>query len=76
MTIRMRHTRGHSQNRRSHHGLKETGFSKCDSCGAPHKRHIVCENCGMYRGRQVIDIAKKKAKAEERAKKKTQEQSK
>lgn len=56
MSVRMRHTRGHTGNRRSHHGLKEPRLSTCSGCGAEHKRHTVCMNCGSYRGRQVIDV--------------------
>lgn len=52
----MRHTKGHTGNRRSHHALEEARFSKCPSCGAEHVRHQVCTSCGMYRGRVVIDV--------------------
>lgn len=31
-------------------------------------RHKVCENCGQYRGRIVIDVAAKLAKKEKKAK--------
>ena len=67
MVIRMRHTRAHTRNRRSHHALEAMRLSKCAKCGAPHLRHRVCLNCGTYRGRPVINVA---AKALKRAKKK------
>lgn len=56
MTVRMRHTKGHTGNRRGHHALDEARFSKCVSCGAEHIRHQMCPSCGMYRGRQVVDV--------------------
>jgi len=52
----MRHTKGHTGNRRSHHGLNEPRFSKCPECGAEHLRHTACMSCGTYRGRAVIDV--------------------
>lgn len=81
MTVRMRHTRSHTGNRRSHHALKEPRLSLCPDCKAPTKRHSVCLSCGRYRGRVVIDIAAKvekkqaktKAKREARNKEATKE---
>lgn len=68
MSVRMRHTRAHTGNRRSHHGLTAPRLSKCTNCSASHLRHRACSNCGMYRGKQVIDVV---AKAEKKAAKKT-----
>jgi large subunit ribosomal protein L32 len=55
MTVRMRHTVGHTGNRRSHHALKEPRLSTCASCGSKHIRHQACPVCGIYRGRTVVD---------------------
>ena len=62
MVVRMRHTRAHTRNRRSHHALSGKSFSKCVDCGAQHLSHHVCMTCGKYRGRVVIDVLAKKAK--------------
>ncbi len=59
MVVRMRHTRAHTANRRSHHALKGQRFSKCVKCGAQHLRHRICMNCGTYKGREVIDVMAK-----------------
>lgn len=78
MVVRMRHTRAHTANRRSHHGLKGSRFVACKDCGAQHLMHRVCTTCGKYRGRLVIDVLKKtvkkakKAEAKREAKKETQ----
>ncbi len=56
MSSRMRVTKGHSNNRRSHHALTAVRLSDCSSCGAKHERHKVCLECGMYRGKQVMEI--------------------
>jgi len=66
MVNRMRATRAHRDNRRSHHALDEARFSKCGHCGAQHKSHTVCMKCGYYNGRQVLNLA---AKAEKKLKK-------
>lgn len=62
MVIRMRHTRAHTGNRRSHHALKSAAFSKCTNCSALRHPHTVCVACGYYRGRKVIDVVKKAEK--------------
>lgn len=73
MSVRMRHTSGHTGNRRSHHAIKEPRLSSCADCGSAHLRHRVCVNCGRYRGRMVIDVAAKAIKKEKKAKAKQQE---
>ena len=58
MVVRMRHTRAHTANRRSHHALVATTLAKCE-CGAVRVSHRACAECGRYRGRVVIDVAAK-----------------
>ncbi len=69
MVIRMRHTRAHTGNRRSHHALTALKFTKCSNCNQAKETHKVCTNCGFYRGRLVVDVVKKAEKKQ--AKKKT-----
>jgi len=67
MSARMRVTRAHTGNRRSHHALKEPRLSTCAKCNAQHLRHRMCPVCGNYRGREVVDVvAKTTARAERR----------
>ena len=66
MSVRMRHTHEHTANRRSHHALKEPRLSTCKDCGEKHVRHHMCDSCGRYRGRVVVDVAAKAAKKAER----------
>ncbi len=68
MSVRMRHTRAHTANRRSHHALTEPRLSACVKCGTLHMRHRMCAQCGSYKGREVVDILKKVEKKEERKK--------
>jgi large subunit ribosomal protein L32 len=70
MTIRMRHTKSHTKNRRSHHGLKRIIFAICEKCGETKLPHRVCQNCGTYSKRPVIDVLKKLTKKEKKKKEK------
>ena len=60
MVIRMRHTRSHTANRRSHHALKAPALAVCKNCNATHRPHHMCLECGYYNGRQVMDLKAKK----------------
>jgi large subunit ribosomal protein L32 len=66
----MRHTKGHTRNRRSHHSRKKTVFSVCEKCGEFKISHRVCAVCGTYSKRPVIDVLKKLTKKEKKAKEK------
>ena len=60
MVIRMRHTRGHTANRRSHHALKAPTLSACQNCQALHRPHHMCLDCGFYNGKMIVDMKAKK----------------
>ncbi len=67
MVIRMRHTRAHTKNRRSHHALKANAITTDKKTKSSTLRHRVDPDTGMYRGRQVIDVVKKVAKKAKKA---------
>jgi ribosomal protein L32 len=64
MSIRMRHTRAHTKNRRSHHALSEPAVSNESKDGA-HLRHRVSPVTGKYKGEQVLEVNKKEKKVED-----------
>lgn len=66
MVIRMRHTRAHTANRRSHHALKTPNLATCSNCEAKHRPHHMCPDCGFYKGRMVMDLKAKKEAREAR----------
>ncbi len=76
MVVRMRHTRSHTKNRRSHHALDDSKFVKCDNCSALKKSHTVCSSCGHYRGKKVLDLVKKAEKKQKKQKAKKAEEGK
>jgi len=66
----MRHTKGKRNRVRSHHALKPMRFGVCTHCKQPTPPHTICQNCGYYKGRQVIDVLAKLDKKERKKKEK------
>jgi large subunit ribosomal protein L32 len=64
----MRHTRGHTNNRRSHHALKNLKVVKDKETGNLRLPHRIDEVTGMYRGKQIFS-PKAKTKSEKTGKK-------
>ncbi len=50
--------------------MKKTGLSVCSKCGEYKLPHRVCQNCGTYNERPVIDVLKKLTKKEKKKKEK------
>lgn len=59
MVNHMRHTRGHTRNRRSHHALSAISLSLCSNCGQPNPTHTMCKNCGYFKGKMIINMTAK-----------------
>lgn len=68
MVVRMRSTRSHTKNRRSHHALTK-GRLTTSKEGAVHPRHKALLDGSPYRGRSVMDISTKRATRTTKAKK-------
>ena len=56
--------KGRRNKRRMHLYLEKPSSVKCPKCGKPVLPHIVCWNCGYYKGVEVIDVLKKLTKKE------------
>jgi large subunit ribosomal protein L32 len=69
MTVRMRATRSHTGNRRSHHAIKVTSIGICSECKKPKMKHRACVNCGKYDGKSIINVHSKIEKKAKKAKK-------
>lgn len=59
----MRHTRGHTGNRRSHHALKNRVVVTDKESGALRLPHHIDETTGMYRGKLIAPPKEKRAKS-------------
>jgi large subunit ribosomal protein L32 len=52
-----RTSRSRRNMRRAHDALKFTAaVETCPSCGELKLRHHLCEACGTYRGRSVVEV--------------------
>ncbi|PIQ68384.1 MAG: 50S ribosomal protein L32 [Candidatus Taylorbacteria bacterium CG11_big_fil_rev_8_21_14_0_20_46_11] len=71
MVVRMRSTKSHRNNRRSHFALIAPSISKCESCSKPRLSHGMCLSCGKYRGRVVVNM---QAKLDKKLKKKAEKE--
>jgi len=67
---KQRKTKGRRNQRRSHIYLKEPKLIRCSKCGKPVLPHTVCQNCGYYKGEEIIDVMKKLTKKEKKKKEK------
>lgn len=67
MSVRMRHTRSHTRNRRSHHALASTNVVTDKETGNLRLPHRLDEKSGTYRGMQIV--TKKEVKKKEKVSK-------
>lgn len=67
---KQRKTSSRRDNRRSHHALSKSAVHSCPKCGNPKQPHNMCENCGTYKGREVVDVLAKLEKRERKQKEK------
>ena len=66
MVVRMRHTRAHTANRRSHHHVDGPRLTECSKCKSSHVKHHACGVCGTYRGKEVLNVMKEVEKKTKR----------
>ncbi|MGM0629038.1 MAG: 50S ribosomal protein L32 [Patescibacteria group bacterium] len=66
MVVRMRLNRSQRNNRRSQQAYKGNSLILCPECGARKMPHRACDNCGMYKGRMVIDVNAQMARKQRR----------
>lgn len=49
-------TRAKRDQRRAHDSLSSVGLTECSNCGELKLPHHICESCGYYRDREVIEV--------------------
>jgi large subunit ribosomal protein L32 len=53
-----RMSRSQRDQRRAHDAIKYSAASEsCPECGELKLRHRLCEACGTYRGKKIIEVA-------------------
>lgn len=55
-----KHSKGRRDRRRSQDALQAMNLTACPNCGQMRLPHVVCSNCGHYKGREVIVVEKEK----------------
>lgn len=67
---KQKHTKSRRNKRRMHIHIKAPVLAKCPKCSKPVLSHVVCLNCGYYKGVEVIDVLKKLDRKERKKKEK------
>jgi len=67
---KQRHTKSRRNKRRLHIFLKELVLTRCPKCGKPRLPHTICQNCGYYKGREIINVLEKLTKKERKKREK------
>ena len=49
------HSKSRTRKRRTHYKAVAPTVTNCSNCGSPIFMHRVCQDCGYYRGKQVIE---------------------
>lgn len=63
---KQRHSSTRGKKRRTHWKVSASNLAKCPQCKTMKVSHRVCPLCGVYDGRQAIEV---KVKAEKKKKK-------
>ena len=67
---RQRKTKSQRNQRRMHLFAKSPILAKCKKCGKPVLSHTVCQNCGYYKGTEIINVLEKLNKKEKKIREK------
>ncbi|MFA5962125.1 MAG: 50S ribosomal protein L32 [Parcubacteria group bacterium] len=59
---RKRHTKARRDRARVFYKLSPKNLVECPNCKTKIEAHMVCSNCGQYKGKEVVDTTKKLAR--------------
>jgi large subunit ribosomal protein L32 len=57
-----KHSKGRRDRRRAHDALSARPLVACSNCGEMRLQHTVCQNCGYYDGKEVVEVKKEEKK--------------
>lgn len=49
-------SKGRRDRRRLHDRLRPVALVECDNCGAMKRPHTLCNECGHYKGREIVEV--------------------
>ncbi len=61
-------SKSRQKQRRMHEFLVSKKLVACKKCAKPVVPHTMCENCGTYKNKMVVDVMAKLTKKEKKAK--------
>ena len=67
---KQRHTKSKRNKRRMHLFIKPALLASCRKCGQPVRPHVICWNCGHYKGEEVINVLERLDKKERKKREK------
>ncbi len=50
-------SRSRRDKRRAHDALPASTYQECPNCGELKRPHHLCDACGYYGGREVVELA-------------------
>lgn len=53
---RNRLSNARKNSKRSHHAKKPKSTSVCSNCDSPRLPHTICQSCGSYGDRKVLNV--------------------
>ncbi len=54
-----RHSRSRKNKRRANWKLSQPTIVLCPECQEPSQPHRVCQSCGTYNGKKIIEVIEK-----------------
>jgi len=63
-----RRSKARQRNKRSQIYIEKPPYTACSKCGKPVLPHTLCQNCGTYRGKELIDVLAQLTKKERKKK--------
>lgn len=65
-----RHTKSKRNKVRMHLYIRPAVLTLCEKCKSKVLPHTVCQNCGYYKGQEIINVLGKLTKKEKKAREK------
>ncbi len=63
---RHKHTRSSVGQRRMHIFITPASLTTCQKCSKSVRPHMICKNCGFYKGREMINVMARLTKKEKK----------